>query len=190
MKILQLCPRIPYPPVDGGTLGLYNLSKALYLQNAEITVLAFNTSKHFVKDDQISAEYLSTHHLHQVYLDNRPTVLSAIINLFSNQSYHISRFITKDFEEKLVSLLKSNSFDIIQVDYLVMAAYIDVIRKHSNAKVVLRAHNVEYRIWKRLAEIEANILKRKYLFILAKRLQDFETSVLSKVDAIVALTEE
>lgn len=190
MKILQLCPRVPFPPVDGGTLGLYNLSKALHLQHAEITVLAFNTSKHFVKDDQISEEYLTTHHFHKVYLDNRPTVFSAFINLFSNQSYHISRFVTKDFEDALIQILKTNSFDIIQLDYVVMAAYIDVIRKHSKAKLVLRAHNVEYRIWKRLAESETNFIKRQYLFLLANRLEKFELNAIKKVDAIVALTNE
>ncbi len=190
MKILQLCPRVPFPPVDGGTLGLYNMAKALNMQGAQVKMLAFNTSKHYVDVKSLPEELVSTFQMETVYLDNRPTIFSAIKNLFSNQSYHISRFVSKDFENDLIKILQKEQFDIIQLDYLMMAAYIDVIRKYSKAKLIYRAHNIEYRIWKRLAESEKNFIKQKYLTLLAERLKNFEFDVINKVDAIVALTEE
>lgn len=190
MKILQLCPRVPFPPVDGGTLGLYNMAKALNLQGARVKMLAFNTSKHLVNVKELPDEFVKTFQIETVYLDNRPTIFSAVKNLFSNQSYHISRFVSKDFENALIKILRNEQFDIIQLDYLMMAAYIDVIRKYSKAKLIYRAHNIEYRIWNRLAESEKNFIKRKYLMLLAERLKNFEFDVINRVDAIVALTEE
>ena len=160
MKILQLCPRVPFPPVDGGLLGLYNMAKALHHQGAEVKMLAFNTSKHFVNIKDVHDDFVKTYQLETVYLDNNLSILSAFKNLFSKQSYNISRFISTDFENSLISIFEKENFDIIQLDYLTMAVYIDVIRKHTNAKLIYRAHNVEYRIWERLAESEKNIVKR------------------------------
>lgn len=190
MKILQLCPRVPFPPVDGGLLGLYNMAKALHLQGANVKMLAFNTSKHFVNIKEVPEDFVKTYQLETVYLDNNLSLFSAFKNLFSKQSYHITRFISKDFENALIKILENENFDIIQLDYLTMAVYIDVIRKYSKAKLIYRAHNIEYRIWKRLAESENNFFKRWYLKLLAERLKNFEYEVINKVDAIVALTEE
>jgi polysaccharide biosynthesis protein PslH len=190
VKILQLCPRIPFPPVDGGTIGMYNLSNAMLQAGAEVKVLALNTSKHFIEDANINAVYKSTHQLESVYIDNSIKPLKAFLNIFRNESYNISRFYSPEFSKKLKDILQSDEFDVVQVDYLTMAQYIEDIRQVSKAKVVLRAHNVEHRIWKRLASEEKNILKKWYLSLLANRLLEYEKKILQEIDALVALTEE
>ncbi|MEP7264096.1 MAG: glycosyltransferase [Bacteroidota bacterium] len=190
MKVLQLCPRIPYPPVDGGTIGMYNLSNSLVDYGVEVKVLAFNTSKHFVEENKINPHYRSTHQLESVYLDNSVKPLKAFLNIFSSESYNICRFYSEDFSAKLKDILRKNDFDIVQMDYITMALYIKDIREISKARIVLRAHNVEHRIWKRLAAEEKNPFKKWYLTLLAKRLLIYEKSVLQQIDALVTLTEE
>jgi glycosyltransferase involved in cell wall biosynthesis len=190
MKVLQLCPRIPYPPVDGGTIGMYNLSTALLDMGIEVKVLAFNTKKHFIPEEKIDRRYAATHKLEWVYLDNSIDPVKALINVFSNRSYNISRFYSHEYAEKLRSILSSTQYDVVQIDYLTMTLYIDDIRAVSDARIILRAHNVEHRIWKRLAAEERNPLKKFYLGILARQLQDYERNVLSRIDALVTLTEE
>jgi len=69
-----------------------------------------------------------------------------------------------------------------------MSLYLDTIRKHSKAKVVLRAHNIEHLIWQRLYENESNPVKRWYISTLTKKLKRYELSVLNKFDAIVPIT--
>lgn len=190
MRVLQLCPRIPYPPVDGGTIGMYNLSNSLVDYGVEVKVLAFNTSKHFVEESKINPHYRSSHQLESVYLDNSLKLFKALLNIFSSESYNIVRFYSEDFSTKLKEILRKTEFDIVQVDYITMALYIKDIREVSKAKVVLRAHNVEHRIWKRLAAEEKNPVKKWYLSLLAKRLFVYEKSILQQVDALVTLTEE
>lgn len=190
MKILQLCPRLPYPPVDGGTIAMYNLSNSLVDNGAEVKVLAFNTSKHFTNEKDIDTAYVKTHELETVNLDNKIKIKDAFFNLFTNESYHISRFRSVEFSKKLKEILQNGKFDIVQLDFLTMTLYIDEIRQYSAAKVVLRAHNVEHRIWKRLAREEKNVIKRWYLGILASRLLNFEIKALKKIDALVAITED
>jgi glycosyltransferase involved in cell wall biosynthesis len=70
-----------------------------------------------------------------------------------------------------------------------MAVYINTIKKYSKAKIVLRAHNIEHKIWERhLDKAKKNILNT-YLHIQNKRLKKFEQEVLSKVDAIIPITD-
>jgi polysaccharide biosynthesis protein PslH len=90
--------------------------------------------------------------------------------------------------QKITEILRNDTFDIIQLETLQMATYLDVIRKHSKAAVVLRAHNIEHKIWQRVAENCANPFKRIYMNHLYKSLRRFEISTLDKIDGIVAIT--
>ena len=190
MNILQLCIRVPYPPLDGGSIAMYNMQKALHENNAKLKVLSFNTVKQPVDLEKLDQAYLDMTRIEGVYLDNRIKPFAALFNLFTGESYHIIRFIRRDFEEKLVEILKGEKFDVIQLESLFMIPYIETIRSYSEAHVVLRTHNIEHLIWQRLALNAKNVLRKWYLNLLAERLQHYEMWALNRVDAIVALTNE
>jgi len=190
VRVLQLCTRIPFPPIDGGSIAMYNSEIALLSNGAELKVLAFNTIKQFVDIDKLNSDYKSITSIETVFLNNNINSFDAFSNLFSSESYHVVRFITKDFEDLLIATLTNQEFDIIQLESLFMIPYVDIIRKYTNAKVVLRTHNIEYLIWKRMAGNCYNPIKKWYLNLLALRLKKFEIAALNKVDAITALTSE
>jgi glycosyltransferase involved in cell wall biosynthesis len=70
-----------------------------------------------------------------------------------------------------------------------MAVYMNVLRKYSKAKIILRAHNVEYLIWERHLASEKGLLKKWYLTLQTKRLKKFEKQVCDNVDAIISITD-
>ena len=70
-----------------------------------------------------------------------------------------------------------------------LAPYVDTIRRYSKAKIVMRSHNVEHEIWKRIAENTATSAKKMYLQLLTKRLENFELQYLNKYDMMVAITQ-
>lgn len=191
MNILQLCLRVPFPPRDGATIAMYNLSESLLHAGASVKTLAFNTKKSFIPDSSIDEAYIKAVNLETVYLDATVNPLAAFINFFKkDESYNIKRFYSQNFESKLLEILKLNSFDIVQLEGLFMSPYVEVIRKNSDAKIVLRAHNVEYIIWKRLACAATNLFKKRYLSFLTQRLKNYEIKMLNMYDAVVPLTNE
>jgi glycosyltransferase involved in cell wall biosynthesis len=116
--------------------------------------------------------------------------MAAIKNiLFSKLPYSAERFIDKNFEEKLVELLQIEKYDVIQLEGLYMTLYIPIIRKFSDGIIVLRAHNIEHQIWERVASNEKNILRKKYLLFLSKRIKKLKQNILNSYDAIVPITE-
>jgi polysaccharide biosynthesis protein PslH len=56
------------------------------------------------------------------------------------------------------------------------------------AKMVLRQHNIEYKIWERMAK-GASFPKNVYLNLLTSRLKKYEQKMLPQFDAIVPITE-
>lgn len=189
MKVLQICNKVPFPPKDGGCIAMNNLTDGLFKQGFEMKVLAINTHKHFVNIKELPLEYLSKTSIEAVYIDTKVRPLGALWHLIKNDSYNLSRFYSEEFEEKIVETLKSDEYDIIQLESLYVSIYIDVIRKHTKAKIVLRAHNIESMIWERKIFQEKNPFKRIYISILQKQLLEREIEAIDKVDSVLPITK-
>lgn len=191
MKILQLTNKVPYPPEEGGSIAINIITQGLLNAGHSVKILAMNTSKHPVDMDIIPLEYKNTTTIESVFVDNRVKPFDALFNLlFTNKSYNITRFISKKFEQKIIEILKKNKFDIVILESLFIAPYIDTIRTYSNARIILRAHNVEHYIWERMANSCSIFFKKYYLTVLSKRLKKFELTHINKVDGIAAISPQ
>lgn len=191
LKILQLCLRVPLPPYDGATIAMYNLAESLTASGAAVKMLSFNTKKHFTDLNSIDAALIDKYKLETVFLDASVNAWDAFTNLFKpNESYNIVRFDTETFHQKLKELLQSETFDFILFEGLFLSPYLQTVRTFSKAKCILRAHNVEWLIWKRLAKATKNPLKKTYLYFLSGRLKRYENNVINNFDAIVAISEQ
>jgi glycosyltransferase involved in cell wall biosynthesis len=188
LKILQLCIRVPFPPSDGATIAMHSVSKSFYENGAQLKILSFNTNKNFVPEEKISREFRRHTGIETVEIDLSIKLLSAFLNLFRSDSYNISRFVSEEFNEKLKKILSEDTYDVVHLEGLYVTPYIKTIRSFSNAKIILRSHNVEFVIWERLAASAKNPFKKKYLHFLAKRLKKYELSLINTYDAIVPIT--
>lgn len=190
MKILQVCLKPPYPKADGGCIAMAAITEGLLAENQNVKVLCMSTHKHPFQREKVPTDILAKTKMEAIEIDTQIMPIDAFLNLFSTKSYNIQRFDNANFRAKLVSVLSSESFDVIHLESIFCAPYIDSIRQNSNAKVVLRTHNVEHQIWQGLAEQESNAIKRWYLNLLSSRLKTFELNVLNEVDALVPITSE
>lgn len=188
MRVLQICNKAPYPPNDGSSIAIYNMGIGFISNAVELHVLTINTKKHFKADNEVPQEYRTKANYQSVFENTDVSAFGALKNLFSSHSYFVSRFYFKDFETKLIEKLKTNEFDVIQLEGLFVATYIPTIKKYSKAKIVLRAHNIEYLIWERHLKNESSLVKKLYLGLQTRRLKNFELNVLKELDAIVTIT--
>jgi glycosyltransferase involved in cell wall biosynthesis len=189
MNILVLANKVPYPPRDGGALATLNMIKGLSHQGQNIHVLAMSTSKHPYTSGDIPAEYQKIASFHIVPVDTRISIVDLLRNLFlSRIPYNLERFFNSSFRKEIEIILKKNEFQIIQLEGLSLSSYIPFIRKLSSAKIVMRAHNVETRIWQRNAKQMRFGLRKIYFCILASRMKTFEQENLQQYDAIVPIS--
>jgi polysaccharide biosynthesis protein PslH len=189
MKILQLCKKFPFPLKDGESIATTYLAKALHELGCEVTLLAMNTSKHRTDLANLPPTFNHYQHIHAVDVDNHMRPLEALHNLLlSNESYHVNRFVNADYAAALEKLLTTEQFDVVHLETLFLSPYVSLIRRHSNAKIVMRSHNVEHRIWERVA-VNSPFLKRWYLNKITPRLKEFEIQHLNDYDLFSAITQ-
>lgn len=189
MKILQLCKKFPFPLKDGESIAVTSLASSLNSLGCEITLLAMNTRKHFFEVEQLPEDFNHYQDIQTVSVDNRLHAWDAFKNLFSKDSYHITRFVSGDFVKRLIVLLQRTEFDVVQLETLYLAPYIPIIRKYSKAIIAMRAHNVEHEIWQRITENTTFGPKKMYLEYLTQKLKRFETEQLKKYNILVAITQ-
>ena len=156
----------------------------------QVKILAVNSAKYNVKESDIPEEYKKKTGIELIDVDLSIRPMKAFLNLFSKRSYHVERFISKEFKERLIEVLEKEQFDVVQLEMLYMAPYVDDIRAHSKAMVVLRAHNVEHKIWERIAKETKFFLKRWYINHLAKTLKEYELNALETADGVAAITRK
>ena len=190
MRILQICNKAPYPANDGSSIAISTLAEGLADNGVELHLLPINTKKHFKPEENISVSFKQKTNYQSVYKNADTSFFGAFINMFSSQSYFVSRFLFKEYEEQLIKKLQTNSFDIVQLEGVFMATYIPIIKKYSKAKIILRSHNVEHQIWERHLANEKKGIKKTYLSLQNRRLKSFEINAINRVDAIVTITDE
>lgn len=189
MRILQLCKKFPYPLKDGEAIAVTYLSRAMRDLGCEITLLCMNTTKHYTDLSELPEDFDHYEEIYCTPLDNSINAVDAFVNLFSDSSYHIDRFISRPFKAKLIEILTAGKYDIVQLETLYLAPYVDTIKKHTDAQIVMRAHNVEHEIWDRISQNTQFLPKKWYLTHLARKLRNFEVSRLNEYDFLIALTD-
>ncbi len=190
MKILLLCNKPPYPASEGGPMAMNSIITGLLDAGHQVKILAVNSEKFNVKESDIPVEYKKKTGIELIDVDLSVKPTNAFLNLFTKKSYHVERFISDDFKAKLIEVLEKEQFDIVQLEMLYMAPYVEDIRAHSKAMIVLRAHNVEHKIWERIAKETRSPLKRWYINHLTKTLKEYELNALETVDGIAAITRK
>lgn len=188
MRVLIVYNKAPFPLKDGGAIAVNSLASGLAAAGVQVRLFALNPSRNYIAPNAVPEEMLQRLQLslHPLNTDLAPH--KALFNLVEGSPFHISRFFQPHITADLQHLLQTETFDFIQLEAPFVGMYLPLIRKFSKAPVVLRAHNVEYLIWQRLAAGSKNPIKAWYLRLQAQRLQAFETKLWQQVDGIAAIS--
>lgn len=188
MKVLQLCHKPPYPCYDGGSMAMHNLSKGLAENGVELKILSFATHKHPSPIHALNQDYIEQFSPEYMAVAAKTDALTFLVSLFSKWPFVFYRYYSKSIEDKLIELLKT-PYDAVVFDGLYTAVYLDVVLKHSHAKCVYRAHNVEYSLWQQKAQNQSNSLKAALFNYFAKQVYSFEKNTLQKAHGLAAISK-
>ncbi len=189
MRILQLCKKFPYPLKDGESIAVSSMSKALNELGCQMSLLAMNTTKHHTDLKTLPADYDQYENIFTVNWDNSMNAWQAFKNIFSSDSFHIDRYISSSYNQKLIEILQRHEFDVIQLETLYLTPYIETIKQYSNAIISMRAHNIESEIWKRITDNTSFLPKKVYLRHLTQKLENYELKHLNDYDYLVTVSE-
>jgi glycosyltransferase involved in cell wall biosynthesis len=189
MRVLQLTKKVPFPSKDGESMAVRSLASSLISNGVSVDLLSLNTNKHKFSSqlDDLDSNIYRSINMVDINTDFHP--ISFLINLLSNIPYQISRFVKKDYEVKLISLLNQNKYDYILLETVYLTPYIPVLKRYSSAKILLRTHNMEYEIWDRLYNrADWGVSKLLYKW-LASQMFRYESFRLHAIDYLIAISE-
>jgi glycosyltransferase involved in cell wall biosynthesis len=122
-------------------------------------------------------------------VDTKVRFFQAIKSFARGTSLQADRFFSKEMIRKLKTLLLQEKFDVVILESIFVGNYIETIRNYSQARIILRVHNVEYLIWKRLSKQTKKPLIKVIYSYLSTSLKRFELSLFEKIDGYLPITE-
>ncbi len=190
MNVLHITNKPIFPILDGGQMAMNRLMMCFLNLGFNVKNLTLETHKHPFDINEFPEDLQEIIFPEAHYIDSIVKSWDVFKSLFNKESYHVKRFIDKTFEEKLKELFKTNNYEIVILESAFLMSYIDVIRRYSDAKIILRAHNVEYRIWRQHAKKEKSFIKRFFYKKLANDLKRFELEKINQVDGVFCISEQ
>jgi glycosyltransferase involved in cell wall biosynthesis len=145
-----------------------------------------NTTRHYVAPDELAQVYTDIR-FETVDVNNEVKPLPTLLNfLFTTRPNHADRFRHLGFAEKLLEVLHSFRPEIVQVESVFLSGYLRLIKTVSPL-TILRLHNIEFEIWRRLAN-ESKGPKKWYLDNLATRICKYEHKAWAQYDLLLPIT--
>lgn len=187
MKIIQIAPRVPYPLTEGGSIGIFNITRQLRRNGAEILFTAVTPQK----DADVPEELRRLcSDIFVARTDQRYGLSLGMRNVLSGVPINVQKYHSRKILSEILAHFSKTSVDIIHVDHLHMAYYGLALGRVKGAPVVLREHNFELKIMQRFAETSQNPLYRAYAGYQVSKFKKYEPAICAKMDKCVMITDE
>lgn len=193
MKLLLLTPQLPYPPQQGTSLRNFHIMRGLAADH-EITLLSFLEPGQTADPHQIAPLIALCCHIETVPAPARTTGQRLRQLLTTRLPDMAHRLYSPAFADRLRHLLAANQFDVVQIEGIELARYMDLIRVASmSVKIVFDNHNAETELQRRNMQTDWRQPRRwpaaAYSGMQVGRLARFERWACENADWVTAVSE-
>lgn len=194
MKILYVSGFVPYPPISGNLQRNFNLIKELS-KNNQIDLVTL-TQRGLLPDNECLEEAIAElkKYCRSVVVFEIPVdyskfkwYLYLFANLFSSTPFTVWKFNSKKMHQHIRVIAKKTDYDVAHFDSS------DVAQYHFEGFPIpslLNHHNIESNLLLRRSANMRNPLKKLYLYLQGKKLQNYERKIISRFALNIAVSEE
>ena len=115
MRVLQIATQVPVPPIDGGKLSIYGITKSLHERGHKIDFVCYKKHDDYQESYNLLKE-ICVQYILDVQADNN--IIGAVINLFSAVPYNASKYYNSKLKKFLKNYFLKNLPDIVHIDHL------------------------------------------------------------------------
>ncbi|MGD2176471.1 MAG: glycosyltransferase [Anaerolineae bacterium] len=196
MRILFLTPQLPYPPEKGTALRNWGLISGLSTQH-EIAVLSFLDPGQSAEIADLLREACCVETVEPPARTLRDRLRDM---LTTRQPDMALRLVSDAYGKRLADRLGRESFDVVQIEGIELAPYLDVINqvwptsdRADRPLVVFDDHNCEYLLQQRVFLTDLYSPARwpaaAYSFVQWRRLRHYEAQVCRSADRVLAVSQ-
>ena len=189
MRVLVVDEELPFPLNSGKRIRTFNLLKHLASRHEIVFVCRQHEGTegpHPQPFVDMGIQTIVVPHL--IRKKSGPKFYLALIaNLFSKFPYSASSHYSRRLMDAIKDLMSKSTFDLVVCEW---TPYAINLRGCLSVPSVVVAHNVESEIWRRSFEVESHRLKRAYIYIQWKKMEQFERHALPRFTRIIALSDQ
>ena len=188
MNILYVTNKPIYPIVDGGCFAMDSFLHSL-LSFATVKNITIETYKHPFNIEKFPEEIITKTNPIGCLINTKTNPFSFIKATLKKQSYNANRFYSETFLRQIIQEIKQNQYAYIIFESSFLLVYIDAIKTIFKGEIILRAPNVEYKIWEDYTRFSTSFFQRIMYRYFTSKLKQFELEAIAKVDQVLAITE-
>jgi glycosyltransferase involved in cell wall biosynthesis len=187
MRILILSPQNPYPAVDGGKMGI--LGPVL-----ELAALGHSVGVFFLHDEPTKAAasvaFFGSRQIkaYPLSLSTSDSVAWAIKNIGRRTPFKMAKYYDRRAFEEVLKAAEDFGPDLIQAQHAHMGRYAVQMRRRFEVPIVLREHNIEYRLIEQFCKVESNPVVRGVAYWQYRKTRRYETGLWARFDRIVFIS--
>jgi sugar transferase (PEP-CTERM/EpsH1 system associated) len=184
LRILIVCPALPYPPIWGSGTRMYQLIRHLAHRH-DVTVLAFAPPR---SNAAVAVLRGLGARIETVTLPEAGALARRarqVASMLSRSSFARAALRSARMRRSLDELLSSARFDLVQLESSQMAGY----RIDTDAPVLLDEHNIEYELLHRMWRGERSAGRRVFNWIEYRKFRREERAAWRAVDGCVLTSE-
>lgn len=190
MRLLFLTPQLPYPPQKGTALRNWGLIQGL-AERHELGLLSFHEPGR--SPDPAPPLKSACTRIVAVPQPERSRYERLWDILSTRKPDMALRLASQAFDRALRDLLAERPFDVIQIEGIELAPYLDTVRSaQPDALVVFDDHNCEYLLQQRtfLTDLYSPMLwpGAAYSFVQWQRLRRYEANICRRADHVLAVS--
>jgi len=190
MKILFLTPQLPHPPQKGTALRNWGLVSGL-AERHQVAVLSVLDPG---QEAELSEEMQAVGRVEAIAAPGRTTGDRLRDLLLTRRPDMGLRLKSEAYARRLAEWLAGDSFDVVHVEGIELAPYLDVIEAATpRPLIVFDDHNCEYLLQRRAfltdLQIPARWTAAAYSFIQWRRLRRYEALACRRADRVLAVSE-
>jgi glycosyltransferase involved in cell wall biosynthesis len=182
MRVLVISPSLPYPPIWGFNIRVFQILSHLARRNA-VSLLCYGDPS--TEDEAAAREALAgiceeVFTVPDVKLSRREKRRRQAWASLGPRSFHLHRYFSPQMQTKITELLGGGRFGLVQVESGAMAGF-----DFGRTPIVLDEHNLEYELLRRGKDVNSSIRRRIFTFLESGKVEREEISAWRKANGCV-----
>lgn len=168
LRILVVAPAFPFPPLSGGDMRVYQLTRQL-AERHDVTLLSYAVAENDIGIRELG-QSVTVRAVHRAPATTVHRRLAQLRSLAARDPFASRSLVSTEMQAAINDLCSLMAFDLIHAEFSTMCGF----HFPDDIPLVVDEHNIEYELYWRLARGERSPLRRAFNGLEYLRLRQFE----------------
>lgn len=189
MRILIITDMVPYPPVSGGLVRVYNLSRRIARRH-QVSLAALMETPDQAKGISHLREFC-----HRVETGNvrRRHPLAHLPGLFryalAGKPLELKFWYSEELADGIRRLCSTIDYDIVQIEQSVMAQYLEALPPDAHCRRILMLHDIDFEQASRIYRFERRLDRKTRALLYGLMMRRWEPRYAERFDRCATVSE-